>query len=173
MHAMSGDTDKTICIRGFRPSDLEVCQKLYVEGLIGGKIAENDTGIDVDDIELAYMKSAGNHFWVATLPNDEVVGMVGVQAHEDGTGEIRRLRVRSDQLRKGIGSALLETAIKFCRDKGYLKVALDTFMEREPALKLFNKFRFTHSRTKQFSGKELLYFYLDLYTSESAPPKAS
>ena len=36
-------------------------------------------------------------------------------------------------------------------------------MEREPALKLFEKFRFTHSRSRTLAGKELMYFYLDLY----------
>ena len=38
--------------------------RLYREGLLGGKLAENDTGLDIDDIESAYMKP-GNHFWVA------------------------------------------------------------------------------------------------------------
>jgi ribosomal protein S18 acetylase RimI-like enzyme len=99
----------------------------------------------------------------------EVVGMVGVQHYEDGVGEIRRLRVRSDMRRKGIGSRLVETALRFCHEKGYLKITLDTFMEREPAIKLFEKFHFKHSRTKMVGGKELLYFYLDLYSRDSRP----
>ena len=158
-------------VRDFRPQDLPACRKLYVEGLIGGKLAENDTGFDIDDIEWAYMKLPGNHFWVAetTPPGGapaEVVGMIGVQAHEAECGEIRRLRVRSDYRRRGIGSALVEAALRFCQEKGYLKIQLDTFMEREPAVRLFEKFRFRHSRTRKFGDKELLYFYLDLYRGE-------
>jgi ribosomal protein S18 acetylase RimI-like enzyme len=153
-------------VRGFRPADLPACRKLYVEGLIGGKLAENDTGMDIDDIEWAYMKPPGNHFWVAENAAGEVVGMVGVQAHEEDCGEIRRLRVRSDHRRKGIGSALVETALRFCQEKGYLKIQLDTFMDREPAVRLFEKFRFRHSRTRKVGDKELLYFYLDLYMGE-------
>jgi ribosomal protein S18 acetylase RimI-like enzyme len=86
--------------------------------------------------------------------------------HSDGVGEIRRLRVANSHQRRGIGSALLEQAVKFCQENNYLKVALDTFMEREPAMKLFDKFRFRHGRTRSYAGKDLLYFYLDLYTSD-------
>jgi ribosomal protein S18 acetylase RimI-like enzyme len=155
-------------IRSFRGEDLPACTQLYREGLLGGKIAENDTGLDMDDIDRAYMANPGSHFWVAeTSATDggapEVIGMIGVQQHEDNVGEIRRLRVRQDLRRRGIGSALIETALKFCRDRGYLKIALDTFVEREPAIKLFEKFHFRHSRTRSVGDKEVMHFYLDLY----------
>ena len=155
-------------IRDFRPDDLPACRRLYVEGLIAGKLAENDTGFDIDDIEWAYMKPPGNHFWVAQTASDppEVVGMIGVQAHEAECGEIRRLRVRSDHRRKGIGSALVEAALRFCQEKGYLKIELDTFVDREAAIRLFEKFRFRHSRSRKVGDKELMYFYRDLYTGE-------
>src|ERR1043166_958602 len=95
-------------IRSFAPRDAAVCKSLYIEGLVGGKIAENDTGIDIEDIQGAYMSSPGGHFWVAENQAGEVVGMIGVQHHEDGEAEIRRLRVRVDHRRRGIGTALLE-----------------------------------------------------------------
>ena len=157
-------------VRSFRQEDLSACTQLYRDGLLGGKIAENDTGLDMDDIEAAYMSSPGSHFWVAettAVPVREVIGMIGVQQHEDSVGEIRRLRVRQDMRRRGIGSALIETALKFCRDRGYLKIALDTFVEREPAIKLFEKFHFRHSRTRAVGDKEVMHFYLDLYTRDS------
>src|SRR5688500_4956771 len=165
-------------VRSFRREDIAACTQLYVEGLLGGKIAENDTGLDIDDIERAYMNKPGSHFWVAETiapladgggkggggsGAKQVIGMIGVQQHEDNVGEIRRLRVRQDFRRRGIGSALIEVALKFCRDRGYLKIALDTFMEREPAVKLFEKFHFRHSRTRNVMGKEVMHFYLDLY----------
>ena len=89
-------------IRSFRPSDLEACARLYKEGLLGGKLAENDTGLDIDDIESAYMSAEGNHFWVAEAiaespeAKTEVVGMIGVQHHDqdagaEGAEEVREL----------------------------------------------------------------------------------
>ena len=163
---MSDASDSGYHVREFRPQDLPSCRKLYVEGLLAGKLAENDTGSDIDDIEWAYMKPSGNHFWVAQTATGEVVGMIGVQAHEEDCGEIRRLRVRSDHRRKGIGSALVETALRFCQEKGYLKIQLDTFVDREAAIRLFEKFRFRHSRSRKMGEKELMYFYLDLYMGE-------
>ena len=161
-------SDIPLTIRSFRVDDLAACRQLYFDGLLGGKIAENDTGLDIDDIELAYMQTPGNHFWVADWEANGVVGMVGVQKTETDAGEVRRLRVRQDFRRRGIGSRLVETAIRFCHEHGYLKITLDTFMDREPAIKLFEKFRFRHGRSRIVNGKELLYFYLDLYTRPGA-----
>lgn len=156
-----------ITLRSYRPSDHEACQKLYVEGLDGGKLAEDDTGSDIENIPTAYVAAPGSYFWVAEDERGEVVGMIGVQQRQQGIGEIRRLRVRSDCRRRGIGTRLVEAAVAFCLEQAYLKVALDTFVDREPALKLFEKFRFKHSRTKKIGEKDLLYFYLDLYTGDS------
>ena len=63
---------------------MPACRKLYTEGLLGGKIAENDTGLDIDDIEAVYMHTGGNRFWVAENQLGHVVGMIGVQHHEEG-----------------------------------------------------------------------------------------
>jgi ribosomal protein S18 acetylase RimI-like enzyme len=160
-------SDLPITIRSFSCSDTPACRKLYLEGLVGGgRIASNDTGFDIDDIDASYMKRPGNHFWIAENDRGEVVGMIGVQHHDEGTGEIRRLRVRQDSQRRGIGGKLVETALRYCQEHGYLKVTLDTFMEREPAVNLFQKYRFRHSRSRTVGGKELMYFYLDLYTGQ-------
>lgn len=131
--------------------------------MAGGQIADNDTGYDVDHIKDVYIKCPGCHFWVAESASGQVVGMIGVQHYEDGLGQIRRLRVRGDFQRRGIGTALLATALTFCRDKGYLKVMLDTFVDREAATRLFEKFRFRLDRTRKVGAKELAYFYFDLY----------
>jgi ribosomal protein S18 acetylase RimI-like enzyme len=170
--AMS-DGDVPVKVRSFSPADQAACNKLYREGLIGGTLSENDTCVDLDDIHLVYMRP-GNHFWVAEAPGGEVVGMVGVQHHEESSGEIRRLRVASHFRRRGVGSALVEAAVQFCEENNYLKVTLDTFMEREPAIRLFEKFRFRHFRTRSVAGKDLMYFLLDLYAGEGQeqPPAA-
>lgn len=153
----------SVSIRSFRPSDAAACKALYLDGLIAGKIAENDTGFDIEDIQSAYMKHPGNHMWVAETPDGLVVGMVGVQQHDAGVGEIRRLRVAVDYRRRGIGQALIETAVAFCREKQYLKIMLDTFMDQAAAVQMFEKFRFQHERTRTVGDKQLMYFYFDLY----------
>ncbi len=159
-------TEPEVQIRSFRAEDLDGCRKLYVDGLLGGKLAENDSALDIDDIDRAYMHQPGNHFWVACTDGGELIGMIGVQHYDSAVGEIRRLRVREEYRRRGIGTRLVETALKWCQDHNYLKVTLDTFMEREPAVKLFEKFNFKHSKSRNVNGKDLLYFYLDIYGGE-------
>jgi hypothetical protein len=39
-------------------------------------------------------------------------------------------------------------------------------MEREPAINLFQKFHFRHDKTRTVAGKDMMYFYLDLYSSD-------
>ncbi|MDB5289996.1 MAG: hypothetical protein JWL69_1237 [Phycisphaerales bacterium] len=163
---MSETPTEPASIRSYRATDACACKRLYQEGLIGGKIADNDTGWDIEDIESAYMKPPGGHFWVAVAPAELVVGMIGVQHHDEGVGEIRRLRVAATHRRRGIGSRLVETALRFCRDQQYLKITLDTYMEHEPAIRLFEKFHFRHYRSRQVGEKELMYFFLDLYKKE-------
>ena len=50
---MNDTLTNVIKIRSFRPSDAEVCKRLYCEGRIAGKQSENDTGLDIDDIQNA------------------------------------------------------------------------------------------------------------------------
>jgi ribosomal protein S18 acetylase RimI-like enzyme len=163
---MDGTSDIPITLRPFHPADQPACQDLYRDGLLGGQLADNDTGWDIDDIAAAYTSRPGNCFLVAQDESGRVVGMVGVQHHDEGTGEVRRLRVRRECQRRGIGSKLLEAALAFCQEHSYLKVTLDTYMDRDPAVRLFEKFRFRHQRTRTVGGKELMYFYLDLYTGQ-------
>jgi ribosomal protein S18 acetylase RimI-like enzyme len=158
--------DSPVVIRSFRDCDAGACKSLYHEGLLGGQLAESDTGLDIDDIAKAYMSDPGNHFWVAESEDGRIVGMIGVQQYEPGVGEMRRLRVHTDMRRRGIGSRLMETALKFCAEHDYLKITLDTFVDREPAIRLFEKFRFKHSRTRKVGEKDLLYFYLDFYGTD-------
>ncbi len=164
---MDGTTDIPVTIRPFRPGDQPACQTLYHEGMLGGHLAENDTGFDIDDIASAYCGRPGNCFLVAENAAGEVVAMIGVQHHDEGTGEVRRLRVRSDSQRRGIGSRMLEAALAFCQEHNYLKVTLDTYIDRDPAVRLFEKFRFKHQRTRTVGEKEMMYFYLDLYAGEA------
>jgi len=151
-------------LRSFRQEDQQVCQHLYHEGITVGKLADNDSGLDIDDIHSAYMKPEGNHFWVAET-GGKVVGMIGVML-SDGTGEIRRLRVADGYRRRGIGTALLKQAVEFCGENNYLKVAIDTYVDRNPALQLLEENHYKLGTTRSYGGKELLVFYLDIYSSE-------
>ena len=99
---------------------------------------------------------------------DARLGIAGGAAHQ-GAQAVDPVCIQ--HRRRGIATKLLEEAIRFCHEHGYLKVKLDTFVEREAALRLFEKLGFRHSGTKWVGEKELSYFYLDLYHGEPRKEK--
>lgn len=150
-----------ICLAEQR--DYPAIAVLFREGLLEGQLRSNDTGADIENIRAGYFSDDGaSGFWVARY-DDQVIGMIGVQHTAQSVAEIRRLRVRHDFRRRGVATKLMEQAVAFCRQHGYLKVILDVRIEREPAIKLFEKFGFALSRSRDIEGRKMLDFYLDLY----------
>jgi ribosomal protein S18 acetylase RimI-like enzyme len=156
------DLTDAITIREYRPEDQPAVAALYTDGLLSGQIPDNDTGADVENVEEAYIQPSRNGFWIAEV-DDQVVGMVGVAEDEPNQAEIRRLRVQKGMQGKGVGNQLMEKALSFCRHHGYLKVILDTRLEKGPAIEMFERFGFQHHRSRNAPEKELQEFYLDLY----------
>lgn len=153
---------ENLCVRTYQPTDQSAVSRLYMEGLLAGQIADNDTGADVENIAEAYFDTEKNHFWVAEV-NGKVVGMIGVAQESDHKAEIRRLRVDTDWQHTPIASRLVETALSHCQQYEFLKIVLDTRFHEDQAMDLFQRFGFQHTRTREALGKDLLEFYLDLY----------
>jgi len=161
----------SLVIRGYRDADQDAVRQLYTDGLLAGHIPPSDTGADIDNIAEAYLMSDRTNFWIAEH-DGVVLGMVGAAEDEPNIAEIRRLRVDpASQPMIGIAVRLMEAALAFCRHHGYLKVRLDTRLERGPAMELFERFAFQHHRTKNVQGKELHEFYLDLYREPKLDPE--
>ncbi|MCX5658919.1 MAG: GNAT family N-acetyltransferase [Planctomycetota bacterium] len=158
-----------LVVRTYKPADQQAVSRLYVEGLLSGQLAPNDTGVDIENIDEAYLTDPANHFWVAQSEG-AILGMIGVARDEGHTAEIRRLRVERQWQQSPIGGLLVETAVAHCKRHGYLKVVLDTRFELGAAQDLFERFAFHHTRTKSVQGKDLLEFYLDLYRPPRKDP---
>ena len=153
----------SVTIRPAEHADQLILRELFQESVFEGETRDNDTGADVDDLHAGYFADQGRSgFWVAVL-DDEIVGMIGVQHLGEECAEIRRLRVRPSFRRSGIGSLLMGSAMAFCKQHGILKVILDVRIERAPAIALFEKFGFSHAKTREIDDRKLLDFYLNLY----------
>ncbi|TVQ59406.1 MAG: GNAT family N-acetyltransferase [Phycisphaerales bacterium] len=161
--------DRAYTIRTAFDLDQPVVIDLYENGRLSGQTPEDDPDSDIRDINRSYLaEDGGSALWVAESPGTEaelprIVGMIGVRHTGGHLAEIRRLRVDPGHRGNGLGSRLMETALAFCRDRGYLKIKLDTRMEREQAIALFQKHGFYLTRTRDVGGKQHHEFYLDLY----------
>lgn len=154
-------------IRQATSDDIPLLRDLFEAGVFEGQVRINDTGADIEQLAEGYFSDGGySGFWVA-VRDDQVAGMIGVQRVDSSVAEVRRLRIRPQFRRQGIATALMEHAIRFCRDNDYLKIVLDVRVERQGAIHLFEKFGFYLSRIRDQNDRKLLDFYVDLY---SEPP---
>jgi ribosomal protein S18 acetylase RimI-like enzyme len=166
MPPASPESHPEVVVRLVQPEDHQAIAGLFYEGVEEGQVRDNDTGADIENITQGYLGDDDSAFWVACVDN-AVIGMVGVQKTSDGVAEIRRLRVSDAFRRKGVGTRLMEQALTFCRERGYLRVVLDVRIDRGPAISLFEKFGFNHSRTREINGRKMLDFLFDLYSGRA------
>ena len=84
----------------------------------------------------------------------ELVGQIFVFASHHGFGEIGMMVAR-DWRGRGVGTALLETAIAWAREQGLHKLSLDVFPHNEAAIALYRKLGFVEEgrRVKQYRRK--------------------
>jgi len=166
---------------------LNILDRAIVSGLLQGQLGEKEPDDDINDLSQTYLEEgSGSNFWVAELSTPvsadasgngtvrelkSIIGMIGVNRIDMHTVEIRRLRVDPSHRQRGVGTRLIEVALQFCREQGYLKVLLDTRVERTDAIALFERFGFQLTRTREVEGKQVHDFYLNLYR-QSEPSRS-
>jgi GNAT superfamily N-acetyltransferase len=77
-------------------------------------------------------------FWVADLDGD-VLGTVAIRPKEGDTCELKRLYVRADARRIGLGQLLYAHAEAFARGAGYQAIWLDSSRRFEKARRLYER----------------------------------
>ena len=88
---------------------------LQAKDALGRKPTINE---DLLDIRTNYFER-GDMFWVAIDEDDRVVGCVGYSKTESlSEAFLHRLYVKASKKRSGIGTALLQTAEEYMRNKG-------------------------------------------------------
>ena len=93
---------------------------------------------DLLDIKANYIDK-GDMFWIALGENNRVIGCVGYETIKPLEARIHRLYIKPELKRQGIGSALLETLVKYVKEKGYNKLSIHTGDEKYWESKLFYK----------------------------------
>ena len=88
---------------------------LQAKDALGRKPTINE---DLLDIRTNYFER-GDIFWIAVDENDRVIGCVGYSKTENlSEAFLHRLYVKASIKRSGIGTALLQTAEEYMRNKG-------------------------------------------------------
>ncbi|XP_030586274.1 N-acetyltransferase 8-like isoform X2 [Archocentrus centrarchus] len=114
---------------------------------------------DMQDIPGNFLSRSDDCFWVAEAEVEgrpQVIGMVAVAAKHSGTekyGEMFRMIVAPQCRRMGLGFRLAQTAVDFCKERGFSKVVLETTSTQMAAVALYSKLGFTRvfSRTNKLA----------------------
>ena len=73
---------------------------------------------------------------------DEAVGCVGVRPRVETEAELKRLYVRRDYQRRGIGTQLFQAAMSKAKAIGYTSIVLDTLPTMQAAKSLYVEYGF-------------------------------
>lgn len=94
--------------------------------------------------------------------NGEIVATVGVKAENDTDAILRRLFVDVKHRQRGYGSALIDKAIEFCRQKAYKRVFFRCTDRMANAMKLCMKKGFKESEKLEVGGFNIHKLELEL-----------
>ena len=159
----------SIRIRPAEPTDIKDVMRLREAGVAQGDFpAENEPPPHQDEDGPLDATNTPEGYWVAEIaPKDAkdrlIVGTIGLRPLDAHVVEARRLYVEPHYRGRGIGIRLLRQLVETCREMGYLKVVLDVGSGSPRAVRLFSQLGFQLAREREFEGRTLLDFYLDIY----------
>lgn len=124
-------------LRSFRAEDTEAVWRLHDAaledaGVHGGRGPWED---DLRDIDVSYVEPGGD--FLLALHGGELVGMGGLRPRSAQEGEIRRMRVRPDFQRRGLGRRILAELEERAGALGFRAIRLDTTEEQTAARRLY------------------------------------
>jgi len=95
--------------------------------------------------------SPGGAFFVAREAG-EVRGSVGVERLADGTAELHRLYLDAHLRRRGVGAALVETVLAWCRAEGIGRLILWSDTRFDRAHTLYTRLGFRRTGERELPG---------------------
>lgn len=161
-HTMRLDIEGPLHIRRFNHGDLESVIELHHLGLdqFGANAGPGPWDDDLDDIPGHYLDTGGE-FLIGTIEG-RVVAMGALRRVSDDTGEVKRMRVRPELQRRGLGAKILDRLESTAKELGYSRLVLDTTTNQAPAQAFFRNHGYRETRRDLSEPFDLLYFEKDL-----------
>lgn len=141
-------TTRDVSIRTYKPGDpSRVCYFYYKLYERQYKFNGSVEGYFIRGMAELFDHQEGNQLWVAEKDN-KIVGCIAIIKKDWHEAQLRWFGVDMDVQGMGIGNKLLETAMRFCEERGYTDVILWTIDILKPARHLYGKYGFAMTETK-------------------------
>ena len=105
------------------------------------------------DEELSHLREKYERLYLALTPAGEAAGCIALHRFDETRCELKRLYVRPEFRKDGLGTLLTEQLIAYAVSAGYRKILLDTFPFLESAVRLYRRMGFTD--TEQYNDNPI------------------
>jgi GNAT superfamily N-acetyltransferase len=160
--ASLGQLKDTMHIRPYQADDYDAVIELHYAGLDehGVNRGLGPWDDDLADIDATYHR-AGGIFLVGHIEG-ELIAMGALFRVDEQTGEIKRMRVRSDHRRKGYGQMIIDALVRFAENNGLGSLVLDTTDKQRAAQSLYLKNGFAETRREKDEDVVNVYYRRNL-----------
>ena len=112
--------------------------RTHLDGMHQNSPEEHVHALDVSELQKPEVS------FFAAWEGDKVLGCGVLKELTSTTAEIKSMRTHEAHLRKGIAAAILEHILTIARQRGYIRLSLETGRGSsfEPALSLYRKYGF-------------------------------
>ncbi len=114
---------------------------------------------DEELLQLQEMYSFPNGAVLLSKNENVFTGCVAVRKKEDGIAELKRMFIKPEYQKNGIGALLLEQALNVAKELGYKKIRLDTLDTMTPAINLYKKYGFYKIEPYYFNPEKNAVFF--------------
>ncbi len=115
---------------------------------------------DINDISGVYGGDTSAFFVIKE--GNRIVGTAGVKNDSEKTALLRRLFVDKNYRKKGLGTSLIQTAVGFCKKKGYKEIVFRATDRMKNAMQLLEKNGFKAVEHLSVSGFSIHKYLLTL-----------
>ena len=125
-------------------ADMDLIRELFREyqDWLGVDLCFQDFDAELAALPGLYAPPAGRLLLVFDAGDDRLVGCVALRPRDDSRCEMKRLYVRPDWRRRGLGRKLTERCIDDARNAGYREMCLDTLAHLTAARALYRDMGF-------------------------------
>lgn len=97
------------------------------------------------------------------IDNGIAIGCVGIRPREEREAELKRLYVRPENRRQGVGKELLDAAMARAKEIGYLSIVLDTLPTMQVAKSLYLDYGFKKIPAYYQNSEEGVEYYRHIF----------
>jgi len=148
----------TLVIRRYEPEDHDAVWELHNVTLwkVGAHAGNGPWDDDLHKIEEVYLNNGGE--FLVGLLDGRLVAMGAIRRLTGEKAEVKRMRVRPDYQRRGLGQQILTALEARARELGYRTLVLDTAVVQTAAQQLYLKNGFRETGRAVLAGFDAILF---------------